>query len=287
MHLEKILAYSPGRGLAEESVDCSDDSAYRGHIKEARNVLIKAGSDVLMNHGCLDREIMHNLAEQMVFLKRGGYQITFVTSGARRAGEEKVGRERAAAMDKRTLCAIGQSRLQGIYGQIFGIWKDVEISQHLLKDSDFQAGSRQDVLEGFWGVYRIGGIPIVNANDATWPGETEQDNDELASRLCDILDVDFALYLTTVDGLMKDFKKRDSAVISRIYDVDDALYGFITEEKRSSAGGMGAKIRAMKGIIDQGRHAVIANGKQKNVILDVVGGKNIGSWFCSQNNNFL
>ena len=136
----KIQIFEPGKGLYER--EAFPDWRARIGIGNANNVLVKAGSDVLVREdGTIDRETIHGLLEQMVSLVREGRRVTYFTSGARAAGEDYVG-ERASNMSARTLCTVGQARLMKIYGEIADTWRDVVIGQGLIQDRDFQEGYR-------------------------------------------------------------------------------------------------------------------------------------------------
>src|SRR3989344_6883469 len=102
----EILVYEPGKGLYEREV--SPDYRKEFNIGKARNILVKAGSDVLLTEdGKIDRETIHHLFEQMVSLVRKGKRITYITSGARAAGEDYIG-NKAENMTARALCTAGQ-----------------------------------------------------------------------------------------------------------------------------------------------------------------------------------
>lgn len=282
----RILIYEPGRGLYDG--EASSDYRTRLNIGKAENVIIKAGSDVLLTEdGRLDRETIHHLFEQMVGLMRKGKRITYVSSGARVAGEEYVGRK-AGEMTSRALCTAGQSRLMQVYHEIASIWPDLKIGQALLEDIHFQNARRGKVKKGFdeffEGCVSIGcaGIMIVNANDFAWTGETKYDNDTLTANLYRLLKADLAIYLTNVDGLISGFGSRNERLVNLVYGINTGIYGLVTDSKsRKGTGGLETKLRrGVKKILDQRGKAVIANGKKENVILDVMCGENTGTFFC-------
>jgi len=295
MGLERILVYVPEGGILPSSLGGGiiprgglhrrevDVETYRMPITEARNILVKAGSDVLRdNEGGLDKEAMCRLADQMVALRRKGCRVTYVTSGARMAGEEKVGGEIAAKAGKAELCAIGQSRLQGMYEQIFDAYRDIEISQHLLTDMDFEPPHNVYTRMVLDGICSLGGIPIINANDATWGGETLRDNDALAADLCNLLGIELAINLTNVDGVIKGYNGKSPVLINWVMGFGPGLYKYVEDiESPSGTGGMADKLVSMEKILSHhlNSQGVIVNGKQPNVILDILAGRNIGTWF--------
>jgi glutamate 5-kinase len=282
----EILVYEPGKGLYER--DVNPDYRARIGMGDAKNIVIKTGSDVLLtNARKFDRETIHSLLEQIVELMRGGKRVTLVSSGARVGGEEYIGGG-TRKISARTLCTFGQPRLMDVYREIAGIWPDIKIGQGLLRDSDFQDKYRQSTKEGFDKGFEeleeagIHGLLIVNANDFTWTGETKYDNDAMAANVHKLIGADLAIYLTNVDGLMSEFGTKNERVVSLVYGINNDIYGLVKDLKsKSGTGGLKPKLRrGIKKILDQRGVAVMANGKRRGVIMDILRGENIGTLFC-------
>jgi len=281
----KILIYEPGKGVYDGEV--SQDYRMRLSIGNAKNILVKAGSDVLLREdGGIDKETIHHLFEQMVTLIRKGKRITYVTSGARACGKDYVS-GKAEDMTVRALCTAGQSKLMQVYHEIASIWPDVVIGQALLEDMHFQNVRRGSVRGGFDEFYegcKGKGIIVVNANDFAWTGETKYDNDALTANLYRLLEADLAIYLTNVDGLMNEFGTANERTISFVSGINSEIYRLVKDKKsREGTGGLELKLRrGIKKILDQRGKAVIANGKRGNVIIDILDGKNVGTFFCGK-----
>lgn len=271
---ESALVYRPGNNFFEEIIE----NSYRHKILEAKNIIIKAGSDVLVDKdGELDLEVMLHIAEDIAEKTREGYRIALISSGARVAGSSYVGKL-SQGMTKRALCVGGQSQLMYAWNRVFEPFSDVKIGQILLQDYDFNEEKQAETREGFDEWYHSCnnmGIAIVNANDATWPGETEQDNDEMARKIYSLLNADFALFLSNIDGLLRDFESGDGNLVNWVHGIDENLYDLVS-------GGMKPKTRAIGEIVDLCGHAVIANGKKKHVIKYVLEGQNLGTYFSNQ-----
>lgn len=278
----EILVYRAGKGFYEKEVD--DNYRDEFNIRNSHNILVKAGSDVLLTRdGKIDREAIHHLFEQMAFLVRDKIRVTYVTSGAKAAGRDYVG-ERARSMGLRSLCTAGQPRLMQVYHEISSIWPDIIIGQALVEDIHFQEARRESTKKGFDEFARESngkGIMIVNANDFAWTGETKYDNDALAANLFKLLRCDLGIFLTNVDGLYRDFRTDNERLVNLVYGINSQLYKLI--EKSASlngTGGLETKLRkGAKKILDFGGKLVIANGKKPNVILDILNGDNIGTLF--------
>lgn len=283
----KILVYEPGRGIGEETLyekEVSPDYRTEMNIDQVENIIVKAGSDVLLTEsGEIDKETIYNLFENMVTLKREGKRITYVTSGARAAGADYVGKK-AENMTARTLCTAGQSKLMQVYLEIASIWPDLIIGQGQLVGDDFKEERREEVKAGFDDFYReTDGIIIVNANDFTWTGETKYDNDALTANLYNLIEADLAIYLSNVEGLMNGFGTSKEELINLVNGIDVLIYELVNDSKsRAGTGGKRTKIMGIEEILKQGGKAVSAKGKRKDVILDILRGENIGTFFCKK-----
>jgi glutamate 5-kinase len=99
--------------------------------------LIKIGSAVLTGESGLDLEIIEQLVDDMVGLKKRGYLVVMVTSGAIASGKHRMGitGQLKTMPQKQAAAAIGQSRLMRIYSNAFGK-HSVYVGQVLLTLSD-------------------------------------------------------------------------------------------------------------------------------------------------------
>jgi len=279
MPSENVTVYDPEVGIVKEP---ANRHSYRSQIRAPKRFLVKAGSDFLTKNNRLDLEGMHNIIEQLAILQRQGIEIVYVTSGARYAGMYKVGEERAKSMDSRTLCSIGQIELMRHYvdmADIFGI----TLGQILLEAADFRPEHRTETKEGFQGLFSTGVIAVVNANDPTWKGEVEADNDNLAADIYGLTRADFAIYLSNIPGLMHDYKTGNEEVISVVRGIDSKLYDLVKDENSQRPTGMQAKLQGIEKILKSRGHAVIAGGKKQNIILEILDGLNVGTYFVRNN----
>ncbi len=276
-NLDKILIYNPK--ASSKPVEANLEDHIRDFSKK-KNIIVKAGTDVLTTDGHLDLEIMHNIGSQLVYLLRKDVRITYVTSAAIVAGKSRLG-EKASKLSKRSLSIVGQPRLMEKYCNIFDMFKDIEIGQALLEATDFDPKHRKETKEGFDGFYNeCKGLAIVNANDATWKGEVDADNDRLTAWFYQLLNADLAIYLSNVDGLKYNYKKPDEKLINSVSSVNNYILGLVGDKQSSdTTGGMDAKLRAIKRIMRDKGEAVICNGRKPNIILDVYNGKPVGTYF--------
>lgn len=264
---------------------------YRDPITQARNIVVKAGSDVLLtDEGTLDMVTMANLVEQMAYYIKQGYRVTFITSGAVAAGKECVGKEKAEYMSSRGLSTFGQSKLMEQYNILARNYLGFDAAaQILVEQNHFNSNKRrEETKKSFDDVYNLGGLPIVNANDPCWSYELEQlktgsDNDQIAFWVYGLLNADLAIYLTSVNGLMYNIGKEDESKIDLVLGVTTETQK-IVESVKSKEGsyGMASKLKRIDQIMDKKGQAIIANGKIRDVIFNILNGENEGTYFTKR-----
>ena len=91
-------------------------------ISKVKKIVIKIGTGVLTtNEGYLDKEQIKNLAGQVVGLKKMGYDMVVVSSGAIGSGMGELGIEKRPTTlpALQAVAAIGQSKLISMYDECF------------------------------------------------------------------------------------------------------------------------------------------------------------------------
>ncbi|MDH7481240.1 MAG: glutamate 5-kinase [Armatimonadota bacterium] len=255
--------------------------------KKAKRVIIKVGTSTLTNNsGKIDRPYLTSLASQIANLRSQSIDVVLVTSGAIRAGMERMGLpERPMTMpEKQAAAAVGQGLLMQMYSEIFE-WHGLTTGQILLTREDF--GDRRRYLNArntMLSLLHHGVIPIVNENDTVAVDEIRVgDNDNLAALVASSLGADLLILLSDVPGLCKTdpAKSAPSEVIPLVTKIDDNIWA-IAGKARSGTGGMRTKIEAAKIATKSGVTMIIADGRLPNVIVDIVSGKQIGTKFVPQ-----
>src|SRR6185369_15625745 len=117
-------------------------------------------------------------------------------------------------------------------------------------------------------------VPIVNENDTVAVEEIKFGNNDLLGVLVTHLaEADLLVLLTDTDGFYdRDPKLNPKAkLIPEVFEVDAAL-----EKKATPSGtsvgtcGMISKVRAARSMMQSGLPMVIANGRKKNVLRDIL-----------------
>jgi len=257
-------------------------------LSHARKILIKVGSAVLTGADGLDLKIIDSLVEEMTQLSSQGYAVVLVTSGAIASGKNRLGitGKLKSMPEKQAAAAVGQGRLMRVYSKAFeknGIY----VAQILLTMSDLTDRQRYlNIRNTLSTLQQWGVIPIINENDTVAVDEIKfGDNDNLAAMIANVIEADVFINLTNTPGL---------------YDCDPALSGkakliplvsALTGEIEAIAtattssvgtGGMKSKVLGAKKVIACGIPCVIAPGKRKKVLADILAGKEIGTLFLPE-----
>lgn len=252
-------------------------------LQRARCVVIKMGTQILAGEdGRLDRRFLHEVARQVNDLVQRDVSVTLVSSGAIGMGcvelnldnrPTDIGIAQAAA-------AVGQAGLMQAWHAAFEP-HDLHVAQMLLTRGDFEDRNRYlNIRNCVSELHRLGVVPIVNENDTVSVEETRfGDNDVLAALLANALNADVLIMLTMVDGL----KDPEGQVLEIIHDPVDALAMVHAGKTALGSGGMRTKLEAARIVTDAGEVAVIANGREDDVIRRLIEGEKLGTVFVPVN----
>lgn len=246
-----------------------------------RRVVIKVGSSTLTDQaGRIDLNYIRDLASQIAEQHKDGLQLILVTSGAIRAGSERLsmdGRPRTLP-EKQAAAAVGQGLLLQVYTDFFDHF-GVTAAQVLLTRDDFRDRTRYlNARNTLNALLELQCVPIVNENDTVAVDEIRfGDNDTLAAMLAAATEADTLILLSDVEGLYNGTPDNLVSEIEEITPEIETLAGGAGSE--TGTGGMRAKIEAAKIAMNCGVTMVIAHGRRERVIADVLAGENIGTWF--------
>lgn len=262
---------------------------HRDQFKSAARLVVKLGTGVLTDsRKQIDPAQLEQLVAQIAALRKSGKEIVLVTSGAVGAGMGALGYEKRPAelAELQACAAVGQSRLMATYGQLFAK-HDLHVAQVLLTHEDLEHHERHlNARNTLVTLLDRGVIPIINENDAISFTEIKfGDNDKLSALVASLLPADLLVVLTTVDGVIENFGKKNPRTILTIEKIDseiEKISGGTTSE--TAVGGMKSKIEAAKIVVRSGIPLVIASGKKKNVLAKILGSENEGTLFVAQPN---
>ena len=252
------------------------------HIK---TILIKVGSAVLTGADGLDLKIIDSLVVEMTELARQGYAVVLVTSGAIASGKNRMGiaGKLKSMPEKQAAAAIGQGRLMRAYSKSFeknGLF----VAQILLTLSDVTDRQRYlNIRNTLSTLMQWGVIPIINENDTVAVDEIKfGDNDNLAAMIANIIEADLFINLTNTAGLYdcNPSESKKARLIPLVCELSEEIEAIATGKTSSvGTGGMKSKVLAAKKVTASGIPCIIAPGKRKKVLADILAGKEIGTLF--------
>ena len=252
-------------------------------------LVIKLGTNLITGgKASLDHKMLSRLVGQVAQLNQRGLQTIIVSSGAVAAGKHRLGirKSRRDTPFRQLLAAVGQGPLMQSYDQLFSI-HGITVAQTLLTKPDFlNRLSYLNARNTLLALLELGVVPIVNENDVVFveelEGTTFGDNDNLSAMVANLVDADLLVILSDVAGLYTADPAQDdrAELIPRVDKIDSAiecLAGDCTPGK--GTGGMITKIEAAKLATASGTTVVIASGQETDVILRVVKGETLGTFF--------
>jgi len=256
----------------------------RKTLGRVRRIVVKVGSSILASvEKGLHHEVFSHLAKEISDLKRKGYEIVLVSSGAIAAGMEKLGyRKRAQSItQKQATAAVGQSRLMKIYEDHFSRYQQM-VAQILLTHDDLSHRRRfLNARNTLLTLLGLGIIPIINENDTVVVDEIKfGDNDNLSALITNLIEADLLIILTDIEGLCNADPRHDpqARCISLVEDIDVDMGGVIGDTGGEwNVGGMISKIQAAKKSSRFGIPTVIACGTKEGVLHQILKGEEVGT----------
>src|SRR4030043_456091 len=258
-------------------------------LGKGRRIVVKVGSSILASvEKGLHYDVFSRLTKEISELKRQGYEIVLVSSGAIAAGMEKLGYKTRpqSITQKQATAAVGQSRLMNIYEGYFSRYQQM-VAQILLTRADLSHRRRfLNARNTLLTLLELGIIPIINENDTVVVEEIKfGDNDNLSALLTSLVDADLLLILTDIEGLCDSDPRvnPNARCIPLVEDIDKEITGIAGETKSEmSVGGMVSKIQAAKKTSRFGIPVVGARGTKEGVLHQILKGKGIGTLILSK-----
>jgi len=262
---------------------------HRDSLKSVSRIVVKFGTGVLTDsRKLIDPAQLEQLVAQIAALKKSGKEVVLVTSGAVGAGMGALGYEfRPTDLAEKQACAaVGQSRLMAAYDKLFAA-HGLVVAQVLLTHEDLEHHERHlNARNTLVTLLQRGVVPIINENDTVSFTEIKfGDNDTLSALVASLLPADLLVILTTVDGVIENFGKKNPQTIPVIAKIDDAIENMAGGTTSATAvGGMKSKIEAAKIVVRSGIPLVIASGKKKAVLAKILAGEDEGTLFVAPPN---
>lgn len=264
------------------------------NMEHIKSIIIKVGTSSLCDDtGTIDYEKMLNIIQQVATIHRQGIKVTMVTSGAIGAGMGvlKLPERPKTIPQKQALAAIGQASLMKVYEDMFKLFR-LQCAQILLNHDDFD--DRKRLMNLFYSLqaiidYQV--IPIINENDALAVEEIKVgDNDTLAALMVPVVNADLLVLVSDIDGLYNDNPHINKAakLIRNVECINKDIQAMAKDtSSKVGTGGMATKIKAAKIVNDYGCDMAIVNGSQPNVLVDLLKGEEVGTYFNGKSGRIL
>ncbi|GFI40050.1 glutamate 5-kinase [Thomasclavelia cocleata] len=255
-------------------------------LRNIKNLVIKIGSSSLCDdEGNINKEKILNLIQQIAYIKRKGINITLVSSGAINAGVHimNLAKRPQTIPQKQALAAIGQASLMQIYEELFSLF-NLRCAQILLNHDDFDDRKRlMNFNNAMQALIDYDVVPIINENDTLAVEEIKVgDNDTLASLVVPAVNADMVVLVSDINGLYDDnpHTNENAKLIKNVNGITKEIEDMAKDaSSKVGTGGMITKIKAAKVCNDFGCDMAIVNGNQQNVLVDLMDGKDVGTYF--------
>lgn len=264
------------------------------NLDHVSHIVVKVGSTSLCDsNGILNKEKILKLILQIAYIKRKGIKVTLVSSGAISAGIGILNLdEKPKELNKKqALAAIGQAHLMQIYEDLFELFH-LKCAQILLNHDDFDDRKRLMNLSNALGAildYDV--IPIINENDTLAVEEIRVgDNDTLSALVLPVVDAQLLVLVSDIDGLYDDnpHHNPDAHLIHEVDGIDEHIMEFAKDtSSQFGTGGMVTKLKAAKVVNDYGGDMAIINGQSETALIDLIEGKNVGTYFSGKSGRTL
>lgn len=277
-----------------------------------RRIVVKVGTSTLTDaRGRIDRGYIADLAAQLAEQRSEGRDVVLVTSGAIRAGRERLegrpsragepecdaasaargvsgGPSKSSLPYKQAAAAVGQGLLMHTYTEAFA-WREVTCAQILLTREDLAdrhrfLNARRTLLT----LLSLGAVPIINENDTVAVDEIKfGDNDTLAALVATLVEADLLVILSDVEGLYArepDASTTGGDVIRTVPSIDASILALAggSEPGGVGTGGMRTKIEAARIAASSGIKTIVVGGRPAGAIADSVAGREVGTTFLPQ-----
>lgn len=256
---------------------------------QAKRVVVKVGTNVMTNRANrILGPILNELARQIAELHEEKVEIALVSSGSAIAGKEVLGECSIEDSSRRrqVFSAVGQPRMMRHYYSIFHEY-GLRCGQVLATKRDFSPGKhRENMINCYEGLLSEDVVPIANEDDAvSLTMSMFSDNDELASLVAELIKADKLILLTDTDGLYTGHPDDENSEKLEKVKADENVEKYVQESEKGEGegrGGMESKLKIAKETAEKNIDTYIANGKRKNVIVDIMNDKDVGTKFTAE-----
>jgi len=229
-----------------------------------RRIVVKVGTALLADEKrAISRKVINNIASGISQLRKNGFAVVVVSSGAVGCGMLKMGAVKPADISQaQMLSSIGQPILMDVWMKALEK-RGLIASQILCSADDFRnRGKFLNLRRTIFRILNAGVVPVINENDSVAVEEIRfGDNDRLSALVASHIEADDIVLLTNVEGFFVDGK-----LVSEIRVIDKVLLEKAGAAGHFGTGGMRSKLIAAKITQVSGCRMRIASGREKDVL---------------------
>lgn len=260
--------------------------------KDYKRIVVKIGSSSLMHEqtGRINFAKIERLVRNLCDLRNQNLDVCLVSSGAIAVGRDSMGlSEKPTDISTKQACAaVGQAKLMMTYQKLFGEYNQEAGQVLLTKNTMINPISRENAMNTFNELFRLGVIPVVNENDTVSTYEMQfGDNDTLSALVASLVNADLLILLSDIDGLFDDdpHKNPNAKLIEEVKVIDGKILEMAKGAGTSyGTGGMATKLTAAKIATMSGTDMVIANAKDVDVLKHILLDDYVGTRFTANPN---
>lgn len=251
-----------------------------------KRIVVKIGSSLLTNkNGGLSESKLNEHADALAYLKKQGYEVILISSGAVAAGFSELGypSRPVTLAGKQATAAVGQGLLVQAYTETLkahGIVAAQLLLTRKIFGNEAQYGNVYNTLTE---LLKRSVLPIINENDSVAVDElTFGDNDMLSALVSGLVHADFLIMLTDINGLYESNPQTNPT--AKRYDflpsITEDLFNHTKNDSGSKfgTGGMTSKLSAAHTALSLGVHTFVGTGSGQEKLLDILNGKGDGTY---------
>ena len=250
----------------------------------AKLLVVKIGSALVVDGAAPRTAWLDGVAADVAAAKARGTSVILVSSGAIALARRTLGltQPRLRLEEKQAAAAVGQIQLAQAWAAALAA-HGLTAAQILLTFADTEDRRRYlNARATLTTLLALGCVPVINENDSVATAEIRfGDNDRLAARVAEMVNADYLLLLSDIDGLYVADPRIDPAaphipVVPQVTPEIEAMGG--EPPPGYSSGGMRTKLAAARIATQAGCAMAIARGITANPIQAMVEGARC-TWF--------
>lgn len=251
-----------------------------------KRIVVKIGSSSLTDtNGGLSIDKLRDHVEAIAYLKKKGYEVILISSGAVSAGFKHLGypTRPVTIRGKQAAAAVGQGLLIQAYTEEFAK-HGIICAQLLLTRGDFKRKEQyQNAHVTLEELLKRSVLPIINENDSVSIEElTFGDNDMLSALVSGLVHADSLIILTDINGIYEDNPKHNPQAkrFDFLPSISEELIQSMSSDSGSKVGtgGMKSKLLAAQMALTLGVNIFIGTGLGEKKLEEIIKGKGDGTY---------